>query len=408
MKQTDARLVFAARTIRLFAYGLLTVTLFFYLSARGFDDGAVGLLLTLTLLGDAGISLALTTHADRFGRKRTLLLGAGLMILAGIVFAVSDNFYVLVIAGVIGVISPSGNEIGPFLSVEQASLSHILPDSQRTRIFAWYNLVGSFSTALGALFGGLLVQLALNLGWIPLDAYRAVIVVYALLGGVLVVVFSSLSPHIEIVVPTDAPERPRVLGLYKSQRIVLELSTLFALDAFAGGFIIQSIISYWFSLKFGLAAAQLGALLFAANILAGISALSAARLAKRFGLVNTMVFTHLPSNIMLMLIPLTTNVWIAATLLLVRFSISQMDVPTRQSYTMAVVAPDERSATSGITNIARSLGAAMGPVFSGRLLGVPALVSAPFFIAGGLKIVYDLLLFRQFRALKPPEEITPT
>ncbi len=403
MNDADARLIFAARLIRLFAYGFLSVALFLYLSARGFSDATIGLLLTLTLLGDAGISLWLTTHADRFGRKRTLLVGAALMTFAGIVFALTDNFYVLMFAAIVGVISPSGGEIGPFLSVEQAALSQLLPDTQRTKIFAWYNLVGSFATAFGALGGGGLAQFLLNSRFAALDAYRAVVISYGFFGILLAVLFFSLSPAVE----TASVVRPSSsnLGLHRSQRIVLQLSALFALDAFAGGFIVQSILAYWFNQKFGLDAGALGAMLFAANVLAGISALSAARLAQKFGLVNTMVFTHLPSNVLLMLVPLMPNVWLAVALLLIRFSISQMDVPTRQSFTMAVVAPDERSAASGITTIARSIGAAFAPALSGQLLAIPALVSAPFFIAGGLKIVYDLVLFQQFRAHRPPEEI---
>lgn len=405
MNSTDARLIFAARLIRLFAYGFLSVVLFLYLNARGWGEATIGLLLTLTLLGDAGISLLLTTHADRAGRKRTLLVGALLMTLAGIVFALSDNFYVLAIAAIIGVISPSGNEIGPFLSVEQASLTQLLPDSERTRVFAWYNLIGSFATAFGALCGGFLAQFLQNHEFSALDSYRAVVIGYASFGILLAVLFLFLSPAIEVPVSLPRSLTASFLGLNRSQRIVLQLSALFALDAFAGGFIVSSILAFWFNLQFGLDPGQLGTLLFAANILAGISALSAAHLAKRFGLVNTMVFTHLPSNILLMLIPLMPTAWLAVALLLIRFSISQMDVPTRQSYTMAVVAPDERSAASGVTTIARSLGAAIAPVLSGTMLAIPALVSAPFFVAGGLKIVYDLLLFRQFRAVKPPEEI---
>lgn len=404
MNQRDARLIFAARLIRLFAYGFLSVALFLYLNARGFADTTIGLLLTLTLLGDAGISLLLTTHADRAGRKRTLLLGAALMTFAGIVFALTDNFYLLAFAAIIGVISPSGSEIGPFLSVEQAALTQLLPDRERTRVFAWYNLVGSFATAFGALSGGALAQFLQTSGYPLLDAYRAVVVGYALFGIVLAVLFLPLSTRIELPLPLADPVTPLRFGLRTSQRVVLQLSALFALDAFAGGFVVQSIIAYWFNQKFGLNAASLGALLFGANVLAGISALSAARLAKKFGLINTMVFTHLPSNILLMLVPFMPNVSLAIAVLLIRFSISQMDVPTRQSYTMAVVSPDERSAASGITTIARSVGAAFSPALSGQLLAIPSLIGAPFLVAGGLKIVYDLILFRQFRAHKPPEE----
>ncbi|HEY4687801.1 MAG TPA: MFS transporter, partial [Anaerolineae bacterium] len=193
------------------------------------------------------------------------------------------------------------------------------------------------------------------------------------------------------------------LGLHRSRRVVLKLSALFSLDAFAGGFVVQSIVAYWFHLRFEVEPALLGGIFFGANILAGISALTAARIAARIGLINTMVFTHIPSNILLILVPLMPNLPLAIILLLLRFSISQMDVPTRQSYTMAVVAPDERSAAAGVTGIARTTGASLAPVFTGLLIGHPALLNVPFFISGGLKIVYDLTLYRLFRASQPQE-----
>ena len=185
---------------------------------------------------------------------------------------------------------------------------------------------------------------------------------------------------------------------------MLKLSALFALDSFGGGFVVQSFAAYWFHLRFGVDPKTLGTLFFAANVLAGVSALAASTLANRIGLVNTMVVTHLPSNVLLILIPLMPTLPLAMLVLLLRFSISQMDVPTRQSYTMAVVAPEERAAASGITGVARTTGAAVSPVFAGLLFASPALMNVPFFLAGGLKIVYDLLLFRAFRAVKPPEE----
>jgi MFS family permease len=195
-----------------------------------------------------------------------------------------------------------------------------------------------------------------------------------------------------------------VLGLHQSRNVVFKLSSLFALDAFAGGLLVQSFLAYWFHVKFGVETGILGSIFFGANLLAGISALLAVQIAKKFGLINTMVFTHIPSSILLMLIPWMPTLWLAVVLLLLRFSISQMDVPTRQSYTMAVVAPDERSAAAGVTAIARSVGSAVSPALTGLFFSIPALFNLPFFICGGLKIIYDLLLFREFRAVKPPEE----
>ena len=227
---------------------------------------------------------------------------------------------------------------------------------------------------------------------------------YAGIGAVLGLLFTRLSPAVEAPPRTAATTVSSRFGLHRSRRTVFKLSGLFALDAFGGGFVIQGLLVYWFHLRFAVEPAALGGIFFGANMLAGISALLADRIAARIGLIRTMVFTHIPSNLLLMLVPLMPNLPAAVGLLLVRYSISQMDVPTRQSYTMAVVDPDERSAASGVTTIARSVGALLSPTISGALLAVPALISAPFFFAGGLKIAYDLLLYRAFREHRPPEE----
>jgi len=404
-RNQDIGLLFATRILRMFGYGFLAVVLVLYLSAIGLSGGQTGLLLALTLLGDAGVSLWLTTHADRIGRRRVLLVGAILMLLAGLAFVATPVFAVLLVAATIGVISPSGNEVGPFLAVEQASLSQLVPARQRTGLFARYQLAGSFSTAAGTLAGGVVSQLAINAGASPADAYRYVIIGYAIVGGALALLFTRVSPRVEVP-PADVADqtiRDR-LGLHRSRGVVLRLSALFALDAFAGGFAIQGFIAFWFQNRYGLDPALLGLILSAANVLAGFSALAAGSLAARFGLVRTMVFTHLPSNILLMLVPLMPTLQLAVVMLLARFAISQMDVPTRQSYTMAIVAPDERSAAAGVTGIARSLGVAASPLFAAPLYASVALAGLPFIISGGLKVVYDLLLYRNFKRVRPPEE----
>ena len=398
----DIPLLFTTRIIRLFCYGFLSVILALYLAETGFTETQIGLLFTLTLIGDAGISLWLTTSADRFGRKRTLLAGALLMAGAGIGFVLTREVVLLMAAAIIGVISPSGNEIGPFLSVEQASLTQLISNEKRTQFFAWYNLVGSFATATGALAGGWLSQSLQNNGWTSLESYRLVLMGYALGGFVLLLLFLNLTQAIEATTQPDTIKR--VLGLHRSRKVVFKLSALFALDAFAGGLIVQSMFAYWFHVRFGVDSGVLGSIFFGANILAGISALLAVRIADKIGLINTMVFTHIPSNILLILLPWMPTLPLAIGLLLLRSSISQMDVPTRQSYTMAVVAPDERSAASGVTAIARSVGASVSPALTGLFFSIPALLSVPFFLCGGLKIIYDLLLYREFRAVKPPEE----
>lgn len=390
--------------MRLFCYGFLSVVLALYLAQAGLNEKQIGLLFTLTLAGDAGISLMLTTSADRFGRKRTLLIGALLMVGAGVVFIVTKNPLLLMAAAIIGVISPSGNEIGPFLSVEQASLTQLISDRRRTQVFAWYNLSGSFATATGALAGGWLSQALQIGGATALESYRTVLMGYALGGAVLALLFLGLSTAIEVPANILQNAAQRTLGLHRSRSIVFRLSALFSLDAFAGGLIVQSMVAYWFHVRFGIEAGLIGSIFFGANVLAGVSALLAGSLARKIGLINTMVFTHIPSNILLMLVPLMPTLPLAVSVLLLRFSISQMDVPTRQSYTMAVVAPDERSAASGVTAIARSVGAAISPSLTGIFLSIPALLSLPFFLAGGLKIIYDLLLYHNFRQLPPPEE----
>jgi MFS family permease len=400
----DIPLLFITRLIRMFGYGFLSVVLVLYLAQRGLSEGEIGLLLTLTLAGDAAITLAITTSADRLGRRRMLILGAGLMIIAGLIFTLTGNIILLVVTAIIGVISPSGNEIGPFLSIEQASLSQLVPDEKRTQTFAWYNLVGSFATAVGALVGGVLAQLLQNAGYTPVNSYQAVLMGYTLIGVVLIGLFLLLSQSVEAPRAVEAISIQRRFGLHKSRKVVFKLSSLFALDAFAGALVVQSMVAYWFNVKFGVQPAVLGSIFFAANILAGISALSAAWIARRIGLINTMVYTHIPSNILLIMVPFMPTLPLAVITLLLRFSISQMDVPTRQSYTMAVVNPDERSAAMGVTSIARSVGAMLSPAITGQLMAVTSLMGAPFVIAGSLKIVYDVLIWRGFRAIKPPEE----
>lgn len=440
---SDGLLLFGTRSLRMFAYGFLSVVLVLYLAAEGLSEERIGFLLTMTLLGDVAISLWITTSADRFGRKRMLILGAGLMIVAGTVFALTTNFLALVAAATVGVLSPSDKEVGPFLSMEQAALAQTVADRRRTTVFAWYNLVGSLTAAAGALVAGLVSERLVRTGATGADVYRPLVVAYAGVGVLLALGFRWLSPAAEskgagqpLAAPTPAEPRPKTgtdplripatsptttdqgsvpvfgqtptaqkpdggpgklwLGLHRSRRVVLRLSALFALDAFGGGFTLQSIVAYWFVVRFHLDPAALGSLFFVGNLLTAVSALGAAALANRFGLINTMVFTHLPSNVMLILVPLMPNATLAVTLYLVRFLISQMDVPTRQSYTMAVVEPDERSAASGITTVARSVGAAISPTLAGYLLADSRLLSFPFFIAGGVKIIYDLWLYRAF------------
>jgi len=403
----DGWLLFVTRFVRLFAYGLLSVILVLYLTGLGLSEEQAGLILTFTLVGDVIVSLYLTTRADRLGRRRTLIIGSVLMAAAGLVFACTRNLLFLIVAGTIGVISPSGNEVGPFLSIEQAALSHIVSSKARTEVFAWYTLTGSLATASGALCAGALTQVLEHTSATHIESYRIIVFLYAVLGVALAFPFMHLSPNVEVDwIPRGQATSiaATMFGISKSRKIVLKLSSLFALDSFAGGFVVQSFAAYWFYLRFGVKPAELGAIFFWANVFAGFSALLASRLAVRIGLVRTMVITHLPSNILLVLVPLMPNLSLAVLLLLLRFSVSQMDVPTRQSYTMAVVPSEERSAAGGFTGVARTTGAAISPLLAGFLFAKPSLINTPFFIAGTLKIVYDLLLYFSFRKFRAPEE----
>jgi MFS family permease len=403
----NGRLLFTTRVLRMFAYGFLAVVLVLYLAGLGLDALTIGAILTLTLVGDTIVSLWLTTNADRIGRRRVLVAGSLLMTAAGLVFAVTSWVPLLILAATIGVISPTGNEVGPFLAVEQAALSQATPDARRTPTFAWYNLAGYVATAVGALAAGFLTQALLAVGLVAVDAYRVIVVGYAGVGLLMAAVFWRVGAAVEV----PAAERSaddgiaRRLGLgARSRGIVARLSLLFSLDAFGGGFIPQSLMAYWFHLRYGVEPALLGGIFFGANLLAAVSSLSASRFAARFGLINTMVFTHLPSNVLLILVPLMPNLALAIAVLLLRFSLSQMDVPTRQSYVMAVVEPGERSAAAGVTGIARTTGAAISPVLSAPLVASASLAAVPFFLAGGLKIAYDLLLYRAFRSGRAPDE----
>jgi predicted MFS family arabinose efflux permease len=332
-----------------------------------------------------------------------LIVGSGLMIFAGVVFALTGNIPLLTIAAIIGTISPSGNEVGPFSAIEQAALPQTTTNVQRTQVFAWYNLFGSLTTGLGSLCGGALSQALQNSGVSVLNSYRVVIVGYALLGLVLAVLFTRLTPAIELPERQELTSIRTLLGLNRSRGVVVRLSALFMIDAFAGGLVVQSLVAVWFNRRFGVDPAAIGAIYLGANVLAGLSSLVAARIAARIGLLNTMVFTHAPSSALLILVPLMPTLPLAILVLLARFSISQMDVPTRQSYIVAVVDPDERSAANGVTNIARTAASALSPGVTGALFSAGGFwLSAPFLIAGSLKLVYDGLLYRSFKAVKPP------
>jgi len=393
----DGWLLFATCGVRSLAYGFLSVILGLYLDAVGLSATAIGWIFTAALAGGAAMTILITAIADSFGRKFLLIVGALMMALAGCVFALSNDPILLAIAAIFGTISPSGKEVGPFLSLEQAILPQTTSDQQRTAVFSAYNLVGSFAGALGALT----VSLPSFFSLTALAGYRFLIWSYVVSAILLALLFALLSLQVEAKKKTES--RASKVGLHKSRDIVAKLAGLFALDAFAGGFIVQSIVAYWFYLRFKTDLNSLAGIFFGTNFLSALSFLAAPAIARRFGLLNAMVFTHLPSNFLLLFVPLMPTLELAVIMLLVRNSLSQLDVPTRQSYTMAVVDVDERAASAGILSVARNAGAAVAPLFTGAILAVPTL-GLPFLLAGGLKIIYDLWIFAVFRNVKPPEE----
>ncbi|HEV8535486.1 MAG TPA: MFS transporter [Candidatus Limnocylindria bacterium] len=386
--------------LRTFAYGYLAVVLAVYMARLGLDTVQVGLVLSAAIAGSAVMTVLWAIVADRYGRRRTVATMAALMVIGGLLFAFGSSLPILLLGAFTGTISATSSEVGAFLTVEQAILPQTAPPERRTWLFSIYAFVANIAQAAGSLFAGVVAAFA-SLGLTGADAYRPLFLIYAAIGAANLVIFLSLSDRVEVA---HVEGQRRFLGIHRSASTVARLSFLFGIDSFAGGLIVHSLVAYWFDLRWGLTPQELGVLFFGVNVLSGLSLLAAGWLASRIGLINTMVFTHLPSNVLLIFVPLMPTAGLAAALFLLRMSISQMDVPTRQSYTMAVVDPDERTAAAGLTNVARSAASALSPVLTGWAFSVAAL-GLPFFIAGGVKIVYDLLVFASFRNVRPPEEV---
>ncbi len=392
----DSRLIFGAVAIRSFAFGFLATMFGVYLAHLGLSSTAIGVMFAVALAGGAVSTLLLGAHSGSLGRRRVLRGCAALMIAAATILLLTTNVAVMAVALAVGSMSPAGKDSGPFLAIEQAVLPDLHPTGRRTHVFALYNLTGALASAFGALFAAAPVLLGAS----DAATYRILLWTYLGMAVALLSVYLRLSAGVEVTsehAPALNVDRHRATG------IIAKLALLFALDSFAGGLVVQAIIAYWFSARYGFSLATLGPLLFGANLCAAGSFLAAAPLAKRIGLLNTMVFTHLPSNVLLMLVPLVPGAPFAVALFLIRQTLSQLDVPTRQSYTMAIVAPSERAAVASITAVARTSASAIAPALSGVTLAVPA-VGIPFLLAGGLKIVYDLALLFTFRHVRPPEE----
>ncbi len=393
----DAKYLLWARGLRAFGDGYVSLLLPYYLTLLGFGGLEIGITVTATLLGTGAMTLGMGLIAHRYRQRGLLEAAAVLMIATGIAFVLTPDFWPLLIIAAVGTINPSNGDASIFGPLEHAMLTRTVDAAHRTALFARYTLTGALIGALGAQSAALP---ALGGQWFAVDiklAIQAMFVAYGALGFVCLLLYRRLSPRIE---PHEtAPNMP----LGKSKRVVYTLAAVFSLDAFAGGFAVQSLLALWLFERFHLSIATAGTIFLWTGILSAFSQLAAARLARRFGLVNTMVFTHLPSNIFLILVPLMPNLELALLFLMLRFALSQMDVPARTSYVMAVVTPGERAAAASVTAVPRSLAAAVGPVFAGWLLALSAF-GWPLIICGALKIVYDLTLLVMFRHVRPPEE----
>ena len=388
----------AAKVFRGFAFGLNSVVLGLYLAALDLPGAQIGLVLSAALAGTLALTLVIAVWGDRIGRRRLLVIGSALMGLAAIIPFVGANPVLLVLIGLTGMVAVTSSESTGLQSVDQAVLPQTVPDRQRTATFALYNLLAAGASALGALAVGPMVAAGEGLGLEGARVYAPAFVVYALAGLASTGLAIALDWRVEVGVRLE-----RRFAIHRSRRTVALLSALFSVDALAGGFVVQSYLAFWLAGRFGAEPPAVGAIFAAANLLAALSFPVAAWLAARIGLIRTMVFSHIPANLFLIGSALAPSLGLAVALMLARAALSSMDVPARQSYTMAVVDPDERTATAGVTSLARSIGQVLGPALAGALF-VPIGIGAPLVAGGVLKTVYDLSLYAVFRARPTPEE----
>ncbi len=393
----DSRWILAARAVRAFGDGCVSLLLPIYLLELGFGALAIGSIITATLIGSALLTLLIGLIAHRFSRRALLQWASLLMIATGGAFALSSEYWPLVIIAFIGTINPTAGDVSLFAPLEQTVLAQAVVPADRTALFARYSLVGSLLGGLGVLTASIPDGVAHASGVNHLVATQLMFALYGVLGVGALALYHQLSSAVEAPIT----EKPVALG--PSKRIVYRLTTLFAIDSFGSGFFVQSLLALWLYQRFGLSVATAAAILFWASICSAVSFLIAVPIAKRFGLINTMVFTHLPANVCLILVPFAPNLAVAIALLLARALLSQMDVPTRTSYVMAVVTPAERPAAASATAVPRSLAAALSPLLAGYLFSL-SIFGWPLIIGGALKIFYDLLLLVQFRRVRPDHE----
>jgi MFS family permease len=389
------RLLYAARGVRGFGDGFAAIVLPAYLSAVGLTPAEIGIVAALALLGTAGLTLAVGLIASRFDLRNLLIAGAVMMAVTGIAFPSVEHLAWIALVAFVGTINPSTGDLGVLVPLEHAMLSHGVADRRRTAAFARYSLIGALSTAAGALAAAL-PDAFVDAGLDRPGAFRLMFVAYAALGLVSAALYARL-PH------TRIRERPAAAPLGPSRGVVYRLAALFSVDAFAGGFVVQSLLALWLFQRFDMSLKAASLFFFWAGVLSAFSYPVAAWLARRIGLINTMVFTHIPSSVFLILAAFSPSLTLTLALLLLRAALSQMDVPTRTSYVMAVVTPAERTAAASVTAVPRSLASAVSPAIAGMLLATP-FSGLPLVICGTLKIAYDVALLVAFRHIRPPEE----
>jgi len=399
----DGKLLLAARILRTFGYGFLSVIIAIYLRFLGFDDVHIGLLLGSTLVNSVVFTLFASFYADRIGRRKLLVIYASLMSVSGAIFAFTNNYYLLILAAFIGTINVTGSETGAFLTIEQAILPQTIKDKKKMNtLFALYNMLGTFAMSGGILLSGLPSLLQEQYSALSnVESIRILFGLYSTVGLVVMIIYIMVSGEIEIKSSIKRTVKQPLSP--KSKRIVGKLSGLFAIDSFAGGFVIQSVLSLWFFTRFGADLTTLSYIFSAAGILTAFSYIAAAKIADRIGLVNTMVFTHIPSNLLLILVAFAPTLQLAIIFYLIRTSLSQMDVPTRQSYIVSIVDDDERIAASGLTNVSRNIAQTVSPSVIGYIFQSFLSLAGPFVLGGVIKIIYDLALYFNFRNIKAKE-----
>src|SRR5574341_354088 len=396
----DGKLLLAANISRMFGFGFVSIILAIYLKSAGYDALFTGIIITATLVSSSFFTFFASLYADRIGRRKILMLFSGLMVIAGLIFALTTDYYLLLVAALIGLINATGVNFGPFISIEQAILPQTSSDKKRNYTFALYQTTGTFAMAGGTLFAKIPEILQQQYDFDTISSFKPLFFVYMLIGLATITIYYSLSKLSEV---QSDDNRKKIVLSPETKSIVKRLSILFGMDSFAGGFVIPTWVAFWFFTKFDAPLGEVSEIMFYAIMLTAVSYLVAAKLAGRIGLVNTMVFTHIPSNILLIVLAIAPTLQIAIIVYLIRMSLSQMDVPTRQSYVVAIVRPEERTAVAGITNLSRNIPFSVSPTLVGYSFQFVSL-AFPFFFAGALKTAYDLLLYKSFRKTKPPDE----